>query len=84
MITLNLPPEIERHLMARAEKKGSDVSTEACDLIQRGLKAEPTLDEILEPFRLQVSQSGMTEEELDGLFEEVRNEVHQAKQKGQP
>lgn len=36
---------------------------------------EKTFSEILEPIRLSFDQSGMTEEELDALFEEARNAV---------
>jgi len=33
--------------------------------------------EILEPFRRSFEESGMTEEELDTLFQEAREEVYQ-------
>lgn len=36
---------------------------------------EKTFSEILEPIRLSFDHSGMTEEELDALFEEARNKV---------
>ncbi|MEK7831109.1 MAG: hypothetical protein AAB401_08490 [Acidobacteriota bacterium] len=37
--------------------------------------ADKTFSEILEPIRLSFDQSGMTEEELDALFEDARNVV---------
>ncbi|MEK6410881.1 MAG: hypothetical protein AABN34_28485 [Acidobacteriota bacterium] len=35
----------------------------------------PSLDEILGPVREQFAASGMTEEDLDALIEEVREEI---------
>ncbi len=40
-----------------------------------------TLDEILEPIRQGFAESGMTEEELEHLFEEAREEVWQERQR---
>jgi hypothetical protein len=48
-----LPPETERKLVERAARYGQNVETCACELIERGVNAEPTLDEILAPFRRQ-------------------------------
>jgi plasmid stability protein len=74
-ITLILPPETERKLQERAAHSGRDVSAPARDLIERGLKSEPTIDEILAPFRAEVTASGIADAELDTLFDEARNEV---------
>jgi hypothetical protein len=38
-------------------------------------KTSPTVDELLAPFRNQVDESGATDEELDNLCEELRQEV---------
>lgn len=38
-------------------------------------REEKTLSEILEPIRQSFDQSGMSEEELDALFEEARRAV---------
>lgn len=43
------------------------------------LLGPPTIDEILEPIRKQFVESGMTEEDLDALIDEAREEVWQAK-----
>ena len=74
-ITLMMPPETQRKLVERAQRAGTDVSTLACELIERGLNVEPTLDEILAPFRQQVAASGVSEQELIALFEEAREDV---------
>lgn len=79
-ITIILPPETERRLVERAERSGQDVETFARQLIERGVTAEPTLDEILAPFRRQVAESAMSDEDLRALFEEARTEVHRERQ----
>jgi hypothetical protein len=79
-INIHLSPDLERQLRERAARVGCDVAALAHDLLQRGLSTEPTLDEILAPFRKDVAASGMSDEELDALFEEVREEVHRERQ----
>jgi len=41
---------------------------------------KPSLDEILGPFRKQVAESGITDDELDTFFEEPRDEVWRERQ----
>jgi hypothetical protein len=40
----------------------------------------PSVDELLAPFRQQVEESSITDDELDRLGEELRKEVRQEKQ----
>ncbi len=79
-ITLTMPPETQRKLVERAARAGQNVESLACELIERSLNDEPTLDEILAPFRRQVAASGLSESELTALFEESREEVDRAQQ----
>ncbi len=79
-ITIMLPPETERKLVERAERIGQNVETLARQLIERGITADATLDEILAPFRRQVSESGMSDDDLTALFEEARTEAHRERQ----
>src|SRR5712691_7590441 len=79
-ITLTMPPETQRKLVERAARAGQNVESLACELIERSLNDEPTLDEILAPFRRQVAASGLSESELTALFEESRDEVDRAQQ----
>src|SRR4051812_4575597 len=72
-ITIHLSPEVERQLRERAARVGRDVETVAHDLLQRGISTEPTLDEILAPFRRQVAASGLSDAELDAFFEDARD-----------
>lgn len=79
-ITIVLSPDTERKLMERAQRSGLDVDALACQLIERGVNADVPLDEILAPFRRQVTESGMSDHDLAALFEEARAEVHQERQ----
>jgi hypothetical protein len=81
-ITLNLSPETEQKLRERAAATGRDVVELAQDLIERGVRGQPTLDEILAPFREQVEKSGLTDEEFAKFFEEMRDEVWREKHEG--
>ena len=74
-LTLTLTPEIERKLLERATQTGREVTVVAQELIERGLATSPTIDEILAPFRREVAASGLSDEELDTLFQEAREEV---------
>jgi hypothetical protein len=76
-LTIDLCPEIERKLREWAAQNGQDLVTLVHQLIDKGLQAKPTLDEILAPFRQEVAESGMTDEELANFFREVRDEVRQ-------
>jgi len=79
-LTIELPKAVERQLSERAGLEGKTVEVLACELIQKAVAPEKTFDEILGPFRQSVAESGMTEEELDALVEEARNEIWQEKQ----
>jgi plasmid stability protein len=81
-ITVELPEDTERQLRERAARTGRDVPTLVRELIERSMKAEPTIDEILAPFRRQVAESGMTDDELNAFFEEARDEVWRERQGG--
>ncbi len=78
-LTLNLPPETEARLQARAAAQGQDVSAYLQQLIEKDLQTQPTLDEVLAPFQAEVEQSGMSDEELDALFREAIREARQVR-----
>jgi hypothetical protein len=75
-ITINLTPDEEKKLLARAARIGQDVTAYIHRLIERDIK---DVDEALAPFRSQVAESGITDEELGSFFEEVRDEIWQEK-----
>jgi hypothetical protein len=76
-VTLRLSDRARAKLAERAASSGQDISSVASDLIEQSA-ARPNVDEVLAPFRKQVAQSGMSDEELDefhrGLLAEVRSE----------
>jgi hypothetical protein len=74
MLQIPLSPATEETLRERAKSSGSDVSGYAARLIQEALST-PSVDELLAPFRKQVEESGITDEELDRLGEELRREA---------
>ena len=78
-LTINLSAEMERMLQARASASGQKVTEFVARTLEEKLRAQPTADELLAPFRKQVEDSGMTDEQLGGFFEEVREEVWREK-----
>ena len=79
MLQIPLPPDTEQVLRERAKASGEDVPSYAARLLQEALVA-PSVDELLAPFRKQVEDSGMTDEQLNQLGEELRREVRQEQQ----
>ena len=76
-LTIELPPAVERQLRQRAEKAGVPAADLAADALQRWLDQPPTWEEVVAPVAAQVAASGMTEDEIDAFFQEVREEVWQ-------
>ncbi len=78
-LTLELPSEVEAELTDFARASGRTPEAVVTDLLERRF-ALGQIDEILAPFRKQVAESGITEDELNAFFEEVREEVWQEQQ----
>jgi hypothetical protein len=91
-ITITLPPKTEEMLRQRAQERGLAPDALARLLIEAGLnggkEVSPplstgtALDEVLAPFRQEVEESGMTDDELRDFFTEVRDEVRAEKRAG--
>lgn len=79
-ITISISPDIKDKLQQRASESGQDVQAYVERLIEKALSGPPSIDELLAPVRKQFEESGMTEEELDGLIEEAREEAWQERQ----
>jgi hypothetical protein len=79
MLQIPLPHDAEETLRERAKANGEDVASYAARLLTEALST-PSVDELLAPFRKQVEESGITDEQLDQLGEELRREVRQEKQ----
>ncbi len=84
-LTISLPLDMEKKLRARAAATGKDVDTFVREVIEEKLHTPQTFDEICAPIREEFEKSGMTDEELAALVEEIREEIWQEKQarKGQ-
>ncbi len=57
--------------------RGKTVEDYLRDLIQIDILSERPFSEILEPIRRSFDESGMSEEELNALFEEAREKLYQ-------
>jgi hypothetical protein len=86
-ITIDLPPDVEESVKTQAAKEGLPLEDYVTSLVQEGTKrrdridllAEKPFDEILAPFRRNVEDIGISDEELDGLFTGARKEASRAK-----
>jgi hypothetical protein len=76
-ITFDLDPADEKKILERAARSGQDVTAYIHRFIERDLRG---VDEALAPFRRQVEESGMSDEELRAFFEEVREDAWREKQ----
>lgn len=74
MLQVPLSPDTEARLREQARARGEDVSLYAAGLLKKALSA-PSIEELLGPFRKQVAESGISDEELDSLGESLRDEV---------
>jgi hypothetical protein len=78
-ITIQLSDEEQLKLAERAARNGHDLADYVHLLIERDIQEPSAVDQALAPFRRQVEESGMTDDELGDFFEEVREEVWQEK-----
>jgi hypothetical protein len=77
-LIITVPDEAKVALEQRARERGcSDVTTYVERLITTDLLAARSFDEILAPIRETFQASGMSEDEVEALFEEAREEVYQ-------
>jgi hypothetical protein len=77
-ITLRLSERARAKLAEQAANSGRDLSAVASDLIEHSI-TQPTVDELLAPFRQQVSESGMSDEELDNFHRDLLAQVRSEK-----
>jgi len=89
-ITLNLSAETERKLRERAAQNGQSFETFVQQLMERAVSAPngsgtsagallPS-DAALAAFRQEVTECGMTDDEMLEFFEDAREEAYQEKQ----
>lgn len=80
-LIIDLTPEQEAALRARAAERGQEVAVFVRETLLLEIQPPTTFDEVLAPIREQVAASGMTEDELDELFNEALREVRQERKK---
>ncbi len=91
-VTLMLPSEAEQRLREKAGKRGLTLEAYLQRLAEQDAfeKAEDattpprTFDEILAPIRQGFEESGLTEEEINALLSEAREEVWRERRKEAP
>ena len=75
-IELPLPEELLRLVDDRAQTAGLPREAYIRAVLSKDVSGEPSVSEILAPFRDQVAGSGISDEELDRLFSEARDESY--------
>ena len=83
-VTIEFPPDIEATLRERLARIPGNVTTFVVEAVREKLSRSRMLDEICGPFAASVAATGVTDGELEQLFEEARENVWQAKQSQRP
>ena len=80
VVKLHLSKQATEKLTQRAANSGRDVAAVASDLIEQAI-TQPTIDEVLAPFRKQVADSGMSDRQLDEMFQDIREKAFEDRQR---
>ena len=75
-----LPEGTREAIRELSQSKGKSAEEYLRTLIEAELLSQHPFAEILAPIREGFRKSGMTEEQLDALFEQAREKVHQEEQ----
>jgi hypothetical protein len=78
-LTITLKPETETKLKNLSNARGCDVDDFIEKLIEDESNKLRSIDEIFAPFRKNIEESGISEEDLDVLFLQARKEVYAEK-----
>ncbi|HEY8749528.1 MAG TPA: hypothetical protein VIM11_16210 [Tepidisphaeraceae bacterium] len=79
-ITISISPNAESRLRERAEASGQAMEAYIAQVVELAASSSD-VDELLAPFRQQVAESGMSDEELDDFFEGLRAKAFQERQR---
>ncbi len=83
-LTIDLPPELEKTVRQHAARSGQDVTAFVLQALEEKIARARTFDEVCAPFARAVEATGITDDEFDRFFEEVREEVWQPPQGQKP
>ena len=75
-IEIPLPEELLRLVDEKAQSAGLGRDAYIRAILSKDVTGEPSIGEILSSFRTQVGSSGISDEELDRLFFEAREESY--------
>jgi hypothetical protein len=75
-IELPIPEELLRLVDERAQTAGLPREAYIRAVLSKDVRSEPSISEILAPFRDQVAGSGISDEELNRLFSQAREESY--------
>jgi hypothetical protein len=78
-IELPLPEELLRLVDERAQTAGLPREAYIRAVLSKDVSGEPSVSEILAPFRDEVAFSGIGDEELERLFSQAREESYRAR-----
>jgi hypothetical protein len=78
-VEIPLPDDVIAILDAKARSAGLEREVYIRALLSTAATGEPTISEVLLPFRQQVAASGISEDELDRLFSDAREEYHRGR-----
>ena len=80
-IRISIPAEMQNKLQQGALDCGQEVAEYVERLIEKDLGAPMSLRDLYVPVRRQIEQSGISEDELDGLIEKARVEAFEERKK---
>jgi hypothetical protein len=83
-LTIDLPPDLEKTVRVEAAKNGQEVNVYVLQAVREKIAKARSFDEVCSPFVQAVEATGITDEEFDRFFEEVREEVWEEKQDRTP
>ena len=75
-IEIPLPEELLRLVDEKAHSTGLERDDYIRAVLSKEVAGEPSISEILAPFRDQVANNGISDEELNCLFSETREESY--------
>lgn len=76
-MTLRIPisPEAESRLRERAAAAGVDVETFVQELVEKSLKSESSLADILAPLHAESAASGLTDDDQSAILDEALSDA---------